>query len=263
MVLMISGSQPETSDSAALVLEDAVVAYDRVPVLDGVRGQVAAGAAVALIGPNGAGKSTLLRAILGLAPLVGGRITVFGRSPAAARGQVAYVPQADTLDPEFPVSVEQVVLMGRYRRIGWLRRPGRADRQAAADALAEVGLADRARRRFGTLSGGQRQRVLLARAIAQEARLLLLDEPFNGVDATSQDLLLAALGRLRAGGAAVVMSTHDLALAHLACDEACLLNKHQFAFGPVAHTLTPELLRATYGGQALSVSGDDVILVQP
>jgi manganese/iron transport system ATP-binding protein len=195
--------------------------------------------------------------------VVGGRITVLGRSPAAARGQVAYVPQADTLDPEFPVSVEQVVLMGRYRRIGWLRRPGRSDRAAAAAALAEVGLAEAARRRFGTLSGGQRQRVLLARAIAQEARLLLLDEPFNGVDATSQDLLLAALGRLRDGGAAVVMSTHDLALAHLACDEVCLLNKHQFGFGPVGRTLTPELLRATYGGQALSISGDDVILLQP
>jgi manganese/iron transport system ATP-binding protein len=260
MVLMPSSAVATTP---ALLLEDTVVAYDRVPVLDGVRGQVAPGASVALIGPNGAGKSTLLRAILGLVPVVGGRITVLGRSPAAARGQVAYVPQADTLDPEFPVSVEQVVLMGRYRRIGWLRRPGRADRAAAAAALAEVGLAEAARRRFGTLSGGQRQRVLLARAIAQEARLLLLDEPFNGVDAISQDLLLAALGRLRDGGAAVVMSTHDLALAHLACDEVCLLNKHQFGFGPVGRTLTPELLRATYGGQALSISGDDVILLQP
>jgi manganese/iron transport system ATP-binding protein len=260
MVLMSSSAVATTP---ALLLEDTVVAYDRVPVLDGVRGQVAPGASVALIGPNGAGKSTLLRAILGLVPVVGGRITVLGRSPAAARGQVAYVPQADTLDPEFPVSVEQVVLMGRYRRIGWLRRPGRADRAAAAAALAEVGLTEAARRRFGTLSGGQRQRVLLARAIAQEARLLLLDEPFNGVDATSQDLLLAALGRLRDGGAAVVMSTHDLALAHLACDEVCLLNKHQFGFGPVGRTLTPELLRATYGGQALSISGDDVILLQP
>jgi manganese/iron transport system ATP-binding protein len=247
----------------ALLLDRVVVAYDRVPVLQGVSGRVDPGAAVALIGPNGAGKSTLLRAVLGLAPVVGGAVSVLGRSPAAARGQVAYVPQADTLDAEFPVSVEQVVLMGRYRRIGWLRRPGRVDREAAAAALAEVGLAGHARRRFGLLSGGQRQRVLLARAIAQEARLLLLDEPFNGVDATSQDLLLAALGRLRAGGAAVVMATHDLALAHLACDTACLLNKHQFGFGPVDATLTPQLLRATYGGQALSVSGDDVILFHP
>jgi len=117
--------------------------------------------------------------------------------------------------------------------------------------------------RFGTLSGGQRQRVLLARAIAQEPRLLLLDEPFNGVDALSQDLLLAALGRLRAAGAAVVMATHDLGLAHLACDEVCLLNRHQIGFGPIGTTLTPELLRATYGGQALQLRGDGVIVARP
>jgi len=201
--------------------------------------------------------------VLGLVPVVRGSISVLGRSPRAARREVAYVPQADTLDPEFPVSVEQVVLMGRYRRIGWLRRPGRADKAIAAEALERVGLAEVAKTRLGALSGGQRQRVLLARAIAQEPRLLLLDEPFNGVDAVSQDRLLGALSELRAGGAAVVMSTHDLALAHLACDEACLLNRHQFAFGPVASTLTPELLRATYGANAMDLRGDGVILVRP
>jgi manganese/iron transport system ATP-binding protein len=251
------------SEQAALELRGATVAYDRVPVLEGISGTVMPGRSVALIGPNGAGKSTLLKAVLGLVGVVGGSITVLGRPPAAARGEVAYVPQADTLDAEFPVSVMQVVLMGRYRRIGWLRRPGRADRAVARQALDQVGLADLARRRFGTLSGGQRQRVLLARAIAQEARLLLLDEPFNGIDAVSQERLLAALAELRAQGAAVVMSTHDLALAHLACDEACLLNHHQFGFGPLEATLTPERLRATYGGQALQLRGDDVILLQP
>jgi manganese/iron transport system ATP-binding protein len=254
---------PEEAPEPALVLRDVAVAYDRVRVLEGIGGEVAPGSSVALIGPNGAGKSTLLRAVLGLVPVVAGTITVLGRRPADARSDVAYVPQADTLDAEFPVSVEQVVVMGRYRRIGWLRRPGRADRDAARDALERVGLADRAGDRFGTLSGGQRQRVLLARAIAQEARLLLLDEPFNGVDAASRDLLLDALGGLRATGAAVVMSTHDLALAHLSCDEVCLLNHHQYGFGPTEATLTPERLRATYGGRALSLTGDDVILVQP
>ncbi len=224
---------------------------------------VEAGESVALIGPNGAGKSTLLKAILGLVPVVRGSITVLGGPPAAARRQVAYVPQADTLDAEFPVTAGQVALMGRYPHVGWVRRPGRADRLAAAAALEEVGLADHARERFGTLSGGQRQRVLLARAIAQQARLLLLDEPFNGIDAASEELLLAALHRLRGTGAAVVVSTHDLALAHLFCDEVCLLNRHQFGFGPVATTLTPELLRATYGGHALQLRGDSVILAQP
>ena len=246
-----------------LVIRHAAVAYGRVPVLENIDGEVLAGQSVALIGPNGAGKTTLIRAVLGLVPVVRGTIEVLGRPPAAARRQVAYVPQADNLDAEFPVSVEQVVLMGRYRRIGWLRRPGRADREAARQALAEVGLADRAGARFGTLSGGQRQRTLLARAIAQEARLLLLDEPFNGIDATSEELLLAALDRLKAAGAAVVMSTHDLALAHLACDEVCLLNRHQFAFGPVERALTPELLRAAYGGHALELGGDGVIIARP
>jgi manganese/iron transport system ATP-binding protein len=249
--------------SPALVLRDVAVAYEGVRALEGVSGSVSPGSSVALIGPNGAGKSTLLRAILGLVPVDRGQVSVLGGTPAEARGRVAYVPQADTLDAEFPVSVEQVVVMGRYRRIGWLRRPGRADREAARAALDDVGRADRAAHRFGTLSGGQRQRVLLARAIAQEAKLLLLDEPFNGVDTVSRDLLLRAIGQLREQGTAVVMSTHDLALAHIACDEACLLNKHQVGFGPVEATLTPELLRAAYGGNALSLRGDDVILVQP
>jgi manganese/iron transport system ATP-binding protein len=254
----------QDSGTHALVIRDAAMAYGRAPVVEGVDGVVDPGESVALIGPNGAGKSTLLKAILGLVPVVGGSITVLGRPPPAARREVAYVPQADTLDAEFPVTAGQVVLMGRYPRVGWVRWPGRADRRAAAAALEEVGMAGHARERFGTLSGGQRQRVLLARAIAQQPRLLLLDEPFNGVDAASEELLLAALRRLRQRErAAVLVSTHDLALAHLFCDEVCLLNHHQFAFGPVATTLTPELLRATYGGHALQLRGDSVILTQP
>ena len=250
-------------EQPVLLLRHAAVAYDRVPVVENVDGVVAAGQSVALIGPNGAGKSTLIKAVLGLVPVVRGSVSVLGRSPQASRRLVAYVPQAETLDSEFPISALQVVLMGRYRQVGWVRRPGAAHRAAAREALAEVGLAERAAARYGTLSGGQRQRVLLARAIAQEPRLLLLDEPFNGVDALSQELLLAALRRLRAEGAAVVMATHDLGLAHLACDEVCLLNHHQIGFGPIGTTLTPELLRATYGGQALELRGDSVIVARP
>ena len=238
------------------------VAYGAVPALENATGLVEAGQAVALIGPNGAGKSTLIKAVLGLVPLVRGRLEVLGTSPTAARAQVGYVPQADQLDLDFPVSVLQVVLMGRYRRIGWLRRPGREDRERARTALVEVGLEDRADDRFGELSGGQRQRVLLARALVAEPRLLLLDEPFNGVDAHSQELLLSALTRARSEGTAVVMSTHDLALAHLACDEVCLLNRHQVGFGPTESTLTPQLLQQTYGGRALELRGDAVIVTQ-
>ena len=244
----------------ALVLDHVDVAYDGAPVLEGVRGMVAAGEAVALIGPNGGGKSTLIRAILGLVPVGRGEIRVLGRRPAEARPEVGYVPQADTLDPQFPVSVAQVVLMGRYRRIGWLRAPGRADRAAAAAALDHVGLADRSRDRFGTLSGGQRQRVLLARALVAQPRLLLLDEPFNGVDAVSQEALITALARARADGAAVVVSTHDLSIAHLACDQVCLLNRHQYGFGPVEATLTSQRLSETYGARALQLHGDHMIV---
>ena len=163
----------------------------------------------------------------------------------------------------FPISALGVVLMGRYREVGWIRRPGRSDRILAADALERVGLTDRARDRFGTLSGGQRQRVLLARAIAQQARLLLLDEPFNGVDMATQDLLLEVLSELRSDGVAVVMSTHDLAVAHLACGDACVLNRHQIAFGPTEVTLTPGHLRAAYGANAVAMAGDAVIVAEP
>jgi len=244
----------------ALRLDDVSVSYGSDEVLRGISGQVAPGGSVALIGPNGAGKSTLLKAILGLVPVSEGSITVLGTSPADARRGVAYVAQADTLDSAFPVSVLDVAIMGRYPTLGWFRRPGRADRRIALEALERVGLADRAGDRFGVLSGGQRQRVLIARAIAQEARLLLLDEPFNGVDSTTRDLILDVLTELRADGVAVVMPTHDLAVAHLACGDACLLNRHQIAFGPIAVALTPASLRATYAGSALVAVGDDVIL---
>ena len=252
---------PTSAEPApALVLDDVTVRYGGHDALVGVRASVEPGASVALIGPNGAGKSTLLRAILGLVPLAAGSIEVLGRSPAAARSLVASVPQAESLDPEFPVSVAQVVLMGRYREVGWVRRPGRADRALAADALDRVGLGQRAKDRFGTLSGGQQQRVLIARAIAQQSRLLLLDEPFNGVDAVTQDVLIGVLGELQADGVTLVISTHDLTVAHLACSDACLLNRHQIAFGPVADTLTPSLLRSTYGARSLVLAGDSVVV---
>lgn len=219
-------------------------------VLDRIDASVPAGSALALVGPNGAGKTTLLRTLLGLVRPRSGSASVLGRSPGDALRDVAYVPQAASLDPTFPVSARQVVLMGRYRRVGWFRRPGTVDRQLAEEALDQVGLADRADERFGTLSGGERQRLLFARAIAQQARVLLLDEPFNGVDLTSHGLLLGAMARLEATGTTMVVATHDLAVVHHSFCDCCLLNRRLYAHGPPGRVLTAELLRAAYGSHA-------------
>jgi manganese/iron transport system ATP-binding protein len=214
--------------------------YRGTAVLTGVDLTLAPGNLLALVGPNGAGKSTLIKAVLGLADVVTGRVE--------AAGPTGYVPQAGALDPDFPVSALQVALMGRYRRIGWWRPTSGDDRRAALDALDRVGLADRARDRFGLLSGGQQQRVLVARALVAEPRLLLLDEPFNGVDALSRDAILAVLHDLAAAGTAIVLSTHDLDLARDHADVVCLLNGGQYAAGPPSEILTSELLRRAYGG---------------
>ncbi|MCO8276761.1 metal ABC transporter ATP-binding protein [Actinoplanes sp. TRM 88003] len=239
------------------------VGYDRTPVLTHVDLELDPGQRLILVGPNGAGKSTLIKSVLGLAPVLAGEATVLGESPAAARGRAGYVPQIDTLDADFPVSVRQVVMMGRYRSIGWWRPARAADRRAVADALELVGLADRAGHRFGTLSGGQRQRVLLARAIAAEPRLLLLDEPFNGVDAVSQEAIIAVLRELAAGGTALVLSTHDLTVARELADLVCLINGRQWAVGTPGETLTAGKLRSAYGGHTVDLPDGHTMLVEP
>ena len=252
------GPSPEYRHAVAL--RGVSVGYGPDLALEAVDANVGLGVAVALVGPNGAGKSSLLKAILGLLPLRAGSISVLGRSPAEARPDVGYVPQAATLDGDFPVSVRQVVMMGRYRRVGWLRRPGRADRLIVDDALERAGLGEQARLPFGSLSGGQRQRALVARAIAQEPRLLLLDEPFNGVDAVSQRLLLDTLSGLRAGGASVIMATHDLVAVRSASCECCLLNRRLHAFGTAEEVLTAGPLKEAYGDQALVLEGQGVVV---
>jgi manganese/iron transport system ATP-binding protein len=241
----------------------AAVGYAGRPVLTGVDLDLHAGQRLVLVGPNGAGKSTLIKSMLGLADVVAGTAEVFGGTPAQARGRCGYVPQVDDPDADFPVSAGQVVLMGRYRRMGWWRPARAADRRAVRDALDRVGLGELARRRFGLLSGGQRQRVLLARAIAAEPRLLLLDEPFNGVDAVSREAILAVLLELTAAGTALVLSTHDLALARDLADVVCLVNGRQWAVGPPAGTLAAEPLRRAYGGHAIDLPDGRTVLVEP
>jgi manganese transport system ATP-binding protein len=234
---------------AALTIRDLTVHYGDVTALEAVDLTVPAGSACGLIGANGSGKSTLFKAVVGLARPTTGTVDVLGGSPDAARrrGEIAYVPQADDLDPSFPVDVVDVVLMGRYHRMGWTRRPGRVDRTAVADALERVGLSGLAGRQIGRLSGGQRQRVLLARALAQEARLLLLDEPFTGVDLASEAAVTAVLRDLVVDGCSLVVSTHDLAALPALCEQAVLLQRRVLAQGPTAQVLTADNLARTFG----------------
>jgi manganese/iron transport system ATP-binding protein len=233
------------------------VGYRGTPVLTGVDVEVIAGARLILVGPNGAGKSTLIKSVVGLADVLGGTAAVPDRE------ECGYVPQVGDLDAGFPVTAGQVVLMGRYRRIGWWRPTRPADRRAVREALDRVGLADLAGRQFGTLSGGQRQRVLLARALAAAPRLLLLDEPFNGIDVVSQEAILAVLREMSAAGTALVLSTHDLALARDLADVVCLVNGRQWAAGPPRLTLTAETLAQAYGGQAIDLANGRTVLVEP
>ncbi|MDO9397000.1 MAG: metal ABC transporter ATP-binding protein [Herbiconiux sp.] len=232
-------SERATSTPPALRVVDASFAYGSRLALEGVSIEVPPGEAVALIGPNGAGKSTLLKGILGAVPLVSGSIEVAGSSVQRRyTSHIGYMPQHDDLDPQFPVTLEQVVMMGRYRALGWFRMPGAGDRAAVASALAAVGLSDRAKRRFGDLSGGQQQRGILARSIVADPKLLLLDEPFNGLDQSNRDALVSTLRALKKKGVAVLVSTHDFDLARQVCDRVLLLNGRQVAFGERESVLT-------------------------
>jgi manganese/iron transport system ATP-binding protein len=248
---------------AALRYAGVSVGYHGTPVLSEVELTLAGGQRLALVGPNGAGKSTLIKSVLGLVPVLGGTATVLGGPPAGARHRTGYVPQTDSLDADFPITAAQVVMMGRYRRIGWWRPTRAVDRRAVREALDRVGLADRGGSHFGILSGGQRQRVLLARAIVAEPGLLLLDEPFNGVDAVSQDAIVRVLRELSAAGTALVLSTHDLTVARELADLVCLLNGRQWAVGPPEDALTGDSLRRAYGGHAVDVGDGRTVLVEP
>lgn len=270
------------SDATVLRLDGAAFTYPGGAGVSELDLSIEAGEAVALIGPNGAGKSTLLKGILGLVPLTAGRVQVgAGAAPVnagtsndtatsaepaepgthARNGKVGFLPQSAELDPDFPISLEQVVMQGRYRGLGLLRWPGRADRQAVREAIQTVGLASLAKHRFGELSGGQRQRGLLARALASEPRLLLLDEPFNGLDQANRDALIDTIRTLKTRGVAVVVSTHDLELARLVCDTVVLVNGTQLASGPVDEVLTLGNVQECFDG--VGVEMDEHTLVVP
>lgn len=242
-------SGEDAGSAPALAVRGLTVAYREVVALEDVTVDVAAGRACGLVGMNGSGKSTFLQACAGLVRPRQGTVRVLGRTPDAARrdGVVGYVPQVDEVDKDFPVSVGDVVLMGRYHRMGWRRRARAEDRVAVGAALDRVGLADLQGRQIGRLSGGQRQRVLLARALAQEARLLLLDEPFTGLDVVSVAAVTRVLHELVADGVTVVVSTHDLRTLPDLCSTTVLLHRRVLAAGPTADVVTPANLARTFG----------------
>lgn len=243
----------------AVEVNDLTVAYHERPVLWDVDLEVRAGALTAIVGPNGAGKTTLIKSIIDLVRPAAGQIRVLGRPYAEARGRVAYVPQRGSVDWDFPTSVLDVVLMGTYGSLGWIRRPGGAERDRALAALEKVGMEAFRDRQISQLSGGQQQRVFLARALVQDARLYLMDEPFQGVDARTERAIVDVLRELRERGETVVAVHHALQTVPEYFDDVVLLNVRKIASGPVTEVFTEENLRVAYGGRVpflQAVAGD-------
>ncbi len=250
MLPLSRDSEPAATAAApALAVHDLTVAYRDIPVLWDINLAVPAGTLAAVIGPNGAGKSTLLKAILGLVPAASGHAEILGQASTTARRLVAYVPQRESVDWDFPTDALDVVMMGRYRHLGWFRRPGRAEREQALASLEQVGMAAYAGRQISQLSGGQQQRVFLARALVQDADVYVMDEPFQGVDATTERAVVELLRELRAQRKTVVCVHHDLQTVPEYFDWVTLLNVRRIASGPVAEAFTEENLRATYGAR--------------
>ncbi|CTQ65948.1 manganese/iron ABC transporter ATP-binding protein [Roseibium alexandrii] len=230
--------------------------------------EIPRGTVTALVGVNGAGKSTLFKAIMGFVPAAKGTIQLLGMSvkEALRKNLVAYVPQSEEVDWSFPVLVEDVVMMGRYGHMGFLRRPKQSDHDAVAEALSRVNMQDYRKRQIGELSGGQRKRVFLARALAQDGQVILLDEPFTGVDVKTEEQIIELLGELRAEGRVMLVSTHNLGSVPEFCDRTVLVKGTVLAFGPTETTFTRENLEQAFGGvlrhftisdQTLHTDGDD------
>ncbi|MEC2113517.1 manganese ABC transporter ATP-binding protein MntB [Bacillus stercoris] len=239
-------------------LDNVTVAYHKRPVLQDISLQVPEGKLIGIIGPNGAGKSTLIKTILGLVPRASGDISIYGKDYKDQRTRIGYVPQRGSVDWDFPTSALDVVLMGRYGRIGLLKRPKKADVEMAKAALAKVGMLDYVNRQISQLSGGQQQRVFLARALCQNADIYFMDEPFAGVDAATERAIMTLLAELKEKGKTVLVVHHDLQTAEDYFDWILLLHLRKIAFGPAENVFTIENLQKTYGGR-LTFLKDKVI----
>ena len=230
-------------------IHDMTVAYHRKPVLWDIDYATPEGRLIGIIGPNGAGKSTLIKACLDLVPKASGSVCFYGQPYKKQRHLVGYVPQRESIDWDFPASALDVVTMGRYGHLPWCVPPGRKHKEIAMQALAQVGMADYARRQISKLSGGQQQRVFLARALAQDAQIYFMDEPFAGVDAATESAIVALLNELKAKGKTVLVVHHDLQTVPAYFDDVVLLNMRVVAYGPTANIFTEENLQKTYGGR--------------
>ncbi|MEX2467099.1 MAG: metal ABC transporter ATP-binding protein [Gemmatimonadota bacterium] len=247
--------RPSDAPVPAIEVNDLTVAYQDQPVLWDVDLLVPPGVLMAIVGPNGAGKSTLIKAILGLVDAAAGQVLVHGESYEKHQRSVAYVPQRGSVDWDFPTSVLDVVMMGLYGSLGWFRRPGARERRLAMEAIAKVEMEEFAGRQISQLSGGQQQRVFLARALVQDARVYLMDEPFQGVDVTTERAIVRVLQELRAQGNTVVAVHHALQTVPEYFDQVMILNVRHIAFGPVEDAFTDENLRAAYGGRVSFLHG--------
>ena len=245
----------EVKSPARLDIEGISVGYNGQPVLADLSFQVAHGARVAVVGPNGAGKSTLFKAMVGLLPLRQGKIYIHGQPLGHHQDCVAYVPQREEVDWRFPVTVRDVVMMGRYGRLGWFGRPGKADHLVVQRSLEQMAAADLADQSIGELSGGQQQRVFLARALAQEPHILLMDEPFTGVDAGTQEATLGLLDRLQEEHVTVMVSTHDLNMAANRFELVMVLNRRLVAYGEPKNVFRPEIIQQAFGSSVLNLGG--------
>ena len=244
-----SFSPDATMRESAVTVRDLTVAYRETPVLWDVDVTIPQGTLTAIIGPNGAGKSTFIKSVLGLVPVAAGSVEIFGNTSPRQRKLVGYVPQRGSVDWSFPTNALDVVTMGTYGQLGWIKRPGRRERERAMHALEQVGMADFAGRQISQLSGGQQQRVFLARALVQDQQLYFMDEPFAGVDAATEKAIVGILQQLRELGKTVVVVHHDLESAPEYFDWLILLNVRLVASGPFAQTFTPESLAEAYGGK--------------
>jgi ABC-type Mn2+/Zn2+ transport system ATPase subunit len=246
-------------EPAQLELDDVSVYYGNFIALEGMTLKVPHGTCLAVVGPNGAGKSTLFKALVGLVPLNRGRVFIHGLPLGHHQDCVAFVPQREDVDWKFPVTVKDVVMMGRYLHLGWIKKPSANDVEVVEKAMRQLGIADLANRSIQDLSGGQQQRVFLARAIAQEPHVLLLDEPFTGVDVTTQEATMQLLEDMHRKDITVMVSTHDLNMASQRFEKVLMINHRMIAYGNPDKVFTPELVRTAFGERVMILNGAMVI----